>query len=239
MTGGREARQAVVTPWAFFRVVPLHSGFMLSTLAAAGVCAVGVLLVDPRAGGRACVPVVCLQMFAASTGFVVPARRGHFDLLLTGGSSRIRIGLWHLGMSTVPGLAVWLSVALVELALSGGQAARALAPGTLVAMALVSGLAWSSTVRLPRLSGGLGWLLLMLLVAVAAPRGPDMAWPLDAGRGAAAAIAFVACPILLVGRLFDTADLWLLAPSMLAGAGSVAAALLWIVRTDIALEAAQ
>ena len=49
----------------------------------------------PSRSAGAMVPVLLLQLFAASSGFEVPARRGHYDLLLTSGHHRIWMALVH------------------------------------------------------------------------------------------------------------------------------------------------
>src|SRR5262245_18990147 len=98
----------------FFRVVPLHSMFMLAGLAALGVYGVVMLVMDAGRGMDAAVPVLLLHMFAVSSGFVVPARRGHFDLVLTGGSTRLRVAVVHWAASVAPGLFVWFVLGCVE-----------------------------------------------------------------------------------------------------------------------------
>ena len=104
------------------------------TLVAVGAVAAIGLLLDPMVRGHAAAPVVFAQMLAASTGFAVRARRGHLDLLLTGGQPRLDAAAAHLVMSIAPGVAVWLSVRFLLTVRSGApvpatQGAGAAAPG--------------------------------------------------------------------------------------------------------------
>src|SRR5258705_3172966 len=122
----------------FFRVVQLHSAYMLIGLAALGVFGVAEFAMDPGRGMDVAVPVMLLQMFAVSSGFSVPARRGHFDALLTGGSSRLQVALTHWLVSIAPGISVWLVLGLCERAFGGigdgGGRGAVLSSGSIVAM---------------------------------------------------------------------------------------------------------
>ena len=71
-------------------------------------------------------PVLLLQLFAASSGFEVPARRGHYDLLLTSGHRRIWVALVHWAISIAPGVLAWLLLALVDAVGEHGEAATIL-----------------------------------------------------------------------------------------------------------------
>src|SRR2546428_3355733 len=152
---------ARIRPLRFFRVVFLHSPYLLVGLALVGILGIVTVSLDHAEGTYALTPVLLLQMFAVSSGFQVPARRGHFDLLLSGGSTRILIALTHWALSALPGFAVWVVVGLVELVLSEGVHARAFSPGSAAALLLVSALAWALPVPPPRLSGGGVWVVAM------------------------------------------------------------------------------
>jgi hypothetical protein len=96
-TGARSAgwQMNVFYAFRYFRVVavvpPLFLAGFVVTVAAAAV----TLTRDPSAASEALTPVLLLQLFAASSGFQIPARRGYYDLLLTSesraGRSRWRI----------------------------------------------------------------------------------------------------------------------------------------------------
>lgn len=229
----------IVGPFAFYRVVPLHSPYMWLALAAVTASGIIILLVDPSSGEQVVVPIVFLQMFAASTGFAVPARRGHYDLLMTGGAGRLRIAATHLMLSIAPGIAAWLAVACVEAMLRGGES-RGLAAGSVAAVLLVSGLAWAVTVPLPRLSGGIMWLLaiVMLLGATDGWRGAALT-ARDGIPSIGGALIYVLCPFVLVGRPIPWPAVWVLVPAIAVSVLAVVFALGWMTRMDVSLEASQ
>jgi hypothetical protein len=230
---------SVISPFAFYRVVPLHSPYMWVALAGMTGIAILVLFVNPSAGEDVVIPIVLLQMFAASTGFAVPARRGHYDLLMTAGAGRLQIAATHMAVSVAPGIAAWLAVACVEFMLRGGDS-RAFAAGTVAALLLVSSLAWAVTVPLPRLSGGIMWLLAMVMLLGTTDGWRDAA--LSARQGipsVGAAFVYALCPFLLVGRSLSWPAAWLLGPAAVLSAVAVAAALAWMARMDMPLEASQ
>jgi hypothetical protein len=199
----------------------------------------GMLLVDRGAGEKVVVPLILLQMFAASTGFAVPARRGHYDLLITGGASRLRIAGTHLLMSVAPGVAAWLALACVEAGLNRGES-RALESGTVAAMAIVSLVAWALTVPMPRLSGGIMWLLAIVTMVGVTDSGREIAFSLrDGAVSPAGAALYVLCPLVLIGRPVTASSIWVVVPGLALAFVGAAAALAWITRTDIRLEAAQ
>src|SRR5687767_5084899 len=152
-----------ISPLRFFRVVPTQPMLIVWTFMV--VMAVGsmALVYEPSRSGDLMRPVLLLQLFAASSGFEVPARRGHYDLLLTSGHRRIWVALVHWTTSIAPGVLAWLVLAAVEVAARRGADTKLLASGTCAAMGLVSTMPWAITVRLPRFSGGIGWLLVLTL----------------------------------------------------------------------------
>src|SRR5688500_4408583 len=104
----------------FFRMLPpAHPlpriGFVI--LGAAGP----LLLLLGLAPETLLVPLLLLQTLAASSGFIGPARRGHYDLLLTLGHARLEIGFAHWLMSIGRGIAVWLTLVLVEQFATGAE----------------------------------------------------------------------------------------------------------------------
>jgi hypothetical protein len=224
----------------FFRVVPLHSNYMLAGLGALGIFGVAALAMDPERGMAVTVPVLLLQMFAVSSGFAVPARRGHFDLLLTGGVTRLAVAIVHWAMSVAPGVAAWLVLGCVEWALTGHPSA-ALSNGSIAAAIMISTLGWAVTVPLPRLTGGVMWLVAFFLVIAASQNWREMLLrAVDGGaRNLDVGAAFVLCPLLLVGTELDHAHVLALLPGIGVAVIAMAAAIAWIVRADISLEAAQ
>jgi hypothetical protein len=231
----------VIAPLRFLRVVPLHSPYMLLALAAVGLSSMAMIALDPTMGEDAIAPVALLQMFAASSGFAVPARRGHFDLLLTGGATRLRIAAAHLAVSVLPGVALWLVLGLAGMAAARTIAPRAFAPGTVFAMLVISVLAWAVTVPLPRLSGGIAWLLLIALALVGWLEWRALVTAAGTGTLDPVTLAamYLVCPLLLVGQRLTSMQAAALVPGAVIAAAACAAAIWWITRMDVALESAQ
>ena len=150
-------------PLRFFRVVAPVPPLVGWTFLLVTIIGAVVIVHDPTRASRAMVPVLLLQLFGAASGFEVPARRGHYDLLFTSGYGRISMALVHWGTSIAPGILSWLALVVIERVVSGSAAPRLLASGTLAALGLVSTLPWAITVRLPRFSGGIGWLLVLAI----------------------------------------------------------------------------
>ena len=137
-------------------------GFVIAVAAAAAR-----LTTDPSAAVDALIPVLLLQVFVASSGFQSPARRGHFDLLLTSGTPRWQIGLAHCLVSIAPGIASWVCVGALELAASHGSRSSSFAAGTCAAFMASSLAAWGTGVYSSRAAGAIGWLLVMTIPPVA------------------------------------------------------------------------
>jgi hypothetical protein len=224
----------------FFRVVLLHSHYMLIGLVAMALFGVSTLAMDPGSGTDATASLLLLQMFAVSSGFAVPARRGHFDLLLTGGVSRPAIAFAHWAVSVTPGMAAWIFLGVVEWILAG-RPEKVLSSGTVGAFALVSTLGWAVTVPLPRLSGGVLWLASLFIAVAALGNWQETLAQVSEGRlgGPQMSVAFLVCPFLMVGNTLDPGQRIALLPGLALAGGAMAAAIVWICRMDVALEAAQ
>jgi hypothetical protein len=213
---------------------------MLSAFAVSTVVAITMLLVDPTRTAGTLTPILLLQLFACSSGFDVPARRGHFDLLLTRGVPRRLVVLGHWWASALPGLVSWLVMATVaEVAAWNGVL---FSVGTTGAVLLVSTIPWAVTTRLPRFSGAIGWLLILATVSLLAPpvagievRGAGESWQ----TWLTTSFAFLVYPPVLVGHALSGRDALVLLPAAI-GAGLTMAAAVWSIgRRDIPLEAAQ
>ena len=226
----------------FFGIAGPVPRLMKSTFYGVTVCAVAVVLWDPARAAMALTPILVLQLFATSSGFMLPARRGHYDLLLTRGHSRLQIAVVHWAACVLPGLAAWAVVATTEVAASTGASRGLLQVGTLSAVLIVSTLPWAVTVALPRFAGAVGWLVTLTLFAlIRAPAGSTQGMTsIDDGAPALEwVIALVLYPPFMVGQpLGGGMGFRLIAPIVVAVA-SVACALIWIGRQDIPLEASQ
>jgi hypothetical protein len=230
-----------VHPLRFFRVVTTLPPLILWTFAVVVLVGAAAIVRDPSRSVGVMVPVLLLQLFAASSGFEVPARRGHYDLLLTSGHPRKWIALVHWGTSIAPGVVSWLALAIVESVASPGLDPRLLRSGTAVAMGLVSTLPWAITVRLPRFSGGIGWLLALAMWS--------SVWSADVvttaqskesiGEALWSAWGFLVYPAGLVGHDLSPGEGLIAAPAVVLAVGSMAAACRWVSRAGVPLEAAQ
>lgn len=222
----------------FFRVaapLPPLIGWTFLVVVATGAL---VIARDPTRASGAMVPILLLQLFAASSGFEVPARRGHYDLLLTNGCGRVWMALVHWGTSIGQGIAAWLVLIAIERVASGGTEAHLLAAGTWAAVGLVSTLPWAITVRLPRFSGGIGWLLALAISTSIWPAA-TIASSGDAGNVLASSWTFLVYPPSLVGHAFHLDEAIVAAPALALACGSMVAACRWVSRASVPLEAAQ
>lgn len=225
----------------FFRVVsPVHP-LMAAAFGAALGMAGAILMVDVTRAAGALAPLFLLQTLATSSGFAGPARRGHYDLLLTTGRSRLQIGLVHWAMSASPGIASWLTVGVIEVVLRAGFAPISLSSGTLAGMFLVSTVPWAATVRLPRLTGGIAWVVLLVVAMTVMPSAyRDTFVETETHHGfVATAVAVLLCPWILVGRPLTGNDMMPVVTAGLLASAAMVAALWWIDRADLPLEAAQ
>jgi hypothetical protein len=228
-------------PLRFFRVVAPLPPLVGWTFIVLVLTASLVIVHNPARAPEAVVPVLLMQLFAASSGFEVPVRRGHYDLLLTSGSGRVSMAVMHWATSVAPGILAWLALAVVERAAIGTGPTRLLTSGTVAALSLVSTLPWAITMRLPRFSGGIGWLLALALSTSVWPSGElsiDRT-PADVESMLSSAWAFLVYPPGLVGRGLQSHDISVVAPALLLACGAMAAAFRWVSRASAPLEAAQ
>ena len=231
----------MISAWRYFAVVPLHSRLMLVAMAAVLASGAALLIADPASGGNVLGPLALLQMLAASSGFAVAARRGHLDLLLTAGPARTVVALTHLGLSVLPGMIVWVLLGAAEMLAARTLAPLAFASGSVVSMCTISALAWALTVRLPRLSGGIAWLLGIAVWVTAWSGGPAVMAAASAGTAGTLTRLLVVtlCPFVLLGRRLSGEEALLALPVLMLTAGLVAEAVFWIARMDVSLESAQ
>ena len=220
----------------FFRVVPPLPRLMLWSFAVLTSAAAVALVLDPHQASSVTLPVLALQVFATSTGFTMHARRGHYDLLLTEGLGRARMGFVQWGIAAAPGVASWCLIVVAELVIAGSH--RSLQSGTVAALFLVSTVPWAVTVALPRFSGAIGWMLLGVMVrTLPTPETLDAPWHSSDPRWVST-LRFLLFPSRAAG--VDVAnDLASVLPALIAAALSMALALLWLRRTTLPLESGQ
>ena len=226
----------------FFLVVPPMPLMMVGALVVAtGVSAI-VILVEPSDASGALTPILLLQLFACSSGFDVPARRGHYDLLLTHGEARRRVIVAHWAASALPGVLCWLLLAAVAYSASSDSRTALLNGGTLSAVVLVSTIPWATTVRLPRFSGAIGWLLIVAMLSLAAPRllAIDLSVSINGpNEWLKATWAVLVYPPLLVGHSLGGRETLVVVPGLLLALAGLLVAFWSVSHRDIPLEAAQ
>jgi hypothetical protein len=186
----------------FFAVVIRPSGAIVASATAIVSGAIYWAVLDPRQYVQAGVLALFLQMFSAATGYRDRIRRGHFDGILTKEPRRLRIAAAHCAVSIVPGVVLWVLVAIVEAALiRAGWPATVTASG-LAALLAVSVLSWAIAVAFGRHSAGPLWIAAIFVLASTGHLQQlryqfltaDTSW-MAAGRQAGSALA---CPVLLV-----------------------------------------
>jgi hypothetical protein len=185
-------------------------------------------------------PILLLQAFAAASGFTVPARRGHYDLLLTRGHRRTVVAAVQCAMSSAPGAASWAALGLVEIAVAPAGQAAIPTFGTAAAVFVVSAVAWTLTAPLPRFAGAVGWLLLLTLSSML---------PLDALHAAVTgglagewrwdALRALVAPETMVGVRWSDAGAIPLWPAIGVAGVWLAGAVRQIEREDFRLDAGQ
>jgi hypothetical protein len=220
----------------FFAVIGLHPPYALLTLTAVVAMGIWTTSVSPGELDSGLGMVLLAQMFLASTGFLVRARRGHFDPLLIGMGGRTAAVMWHWTVSVAPGIAGWVCLAGAGYFLGSPAALSAFVGGRAVALFIVSALAWTAGFTLARGAAGVAWLAALLALLV---RRPDLLPPpsaLSASTGTVLrhAASLVLCPFLLVG------DHSRVAPDAVSVAAMLCAVLLLVVwrlsgRLDISL----
>jgi len=226
----------------FSHVVPPVPPMMTGTFAVLTLAAAIAIIGDLQAAAGALVPVLLLQVFAASSGFTLPARRGHYDLLFTRANSRTSIALMHWASSIGTGITSWLTLAMLEFVVSAGARTTLLASGTCAAVVLVSTLPWAIGVALPRFSAGIGWLLLVVTTATTFSKGvigdwtapstriEELAWP---------AWAFLVYPMGAIGQHLARPQIIAVVPALTLAIIAMAISCRWIAQRDVPLEASQ
>lgn len=222
----------------FFLVVSPPPSWMRVALVLVGLTGCVMLWLNPADVDSALGSILLLQMFAASSGFLSAASRGHFDSVLVSGRQRWHIALASLMAAASPGAVAWLAVAVLAAAL--GHGADALAAQRLVAFFSVSSVAWAIGLALPQAAAGGLWAL--VLVALALSRDSAGTYlsvvhsaPVGLAQLAQATAAVAICPFLLLGSFPGVTDPRVLALDLVV-ATSLAALGVWAVcRRDYSL----
>jgi len=183
----------------FFAVVGLHPPYALVILAATVGFGLWTTSVSPRELDSGLGMLLFVQMFLASSGFLVRARRGHFDPLLLGAGDRTRAVVWHWLVSIAPGVAGWTCLAGAGYFLGNPTAISAFVGGRAAALFIVSALAWSAGFTLTRGAAGVVWMAVLIGLLV---RRVDWLAPSAFVAGDSVlrqGATLMLCPFLLVG----------------------------------------
>ena len=185
---------------SFFSVVRLYPNYAVVVLWAVVVLSLVTLWLNPRELDSGLGMILFVQMFLASTGFAVRARRGHFDPLLTSGSDRVTVAVAHWTVSILPGAAAWALVAAMGYILGSPAAVSALAGTRLVAFLIVSAVAWAVGFLLPGGTAGALWIGILIALLT---RNADLLAASDSTasgiRVLQQAATLILCPFLLIG----------------------------------------
>lgn len=219
------------SPARFFATLKLHPPYALLILGATAGVGMWVTTLSPTELDSGLGMLLFVQMFLASSGFLVRARRGHFDPLLSGAVNRTGPVIWHWAVSVAPGLAAWVCLAGVGYLQGSPTAVSALIGGRAAALFIVSALAWAAGFTLPRGAAGVVWVVALfgLLVGRA-----DLLSPSSAGSGWTVlwhTATLLVCPFLLIGNHPAVAP-----GAICAAALSSAALLLTVWRLSGALD---
>ena len=184
----------------FFVISKVHPPHIL--ILAAACFGIGLWTIEYDAGelDSALGLVLVAQMFLASTGFTSRAFAGHFDPVLVAGSARTDVAAAHWLASIAPGVMAWLALSLTGLLVHSSAAVSALAGRRLLALLIVSNIAWVAGYRLSRGAAGVLWLTVLVgillqhnlrALSASIDQGAHT-WLLDVP------VVFV-CPFLLIG----------------------------------------
>jgi hypothetical protein len=224
---------------AFFRAAPPVTRPIVLSLWATALAG-GIAMAAGVAGGATVLtPLLVLQIFAASSGFGLATRRGHYDLVLSRGVGLAGLMTAHWIASIAPGAAAWLAVAAGERLLWSGEAAS-LTSGSVLAFVFASSVPWALTTPLPRFAAAIGWLILLVTSLAVAPSGQlhlldALHAPHPSPLGALAVVAY---PMGLLGTDALQLPAGTVAPGLACAIASMLGALAWHRRAEVPLEAA-
>jgi hypothetical protein len=226
----------------FYRTVAPVPALVTALSGAVLLASAALAVVVPSGAAAPLAALLVLQIFAASSGVVGPARRGYYDPLLSRGIGRCQILWGHWLASTVPGAICWTAAALIDrMAGDGTGLPRAFTSGSLVALWLASSVPWAATVTLPRFAAAIAWLIVLVTTLTTLPSGQSFLASTIDGRAPSpwAPLVALVYPMGLVGLTLTPAHWRIVLPALVLSVAAPAAAFVWFARTDIPLEASQ
>lgn len=224
---------------AFFRAAPPVTRPMVLCLWATVVLGGAAMAAGLASGATVLTPLLVLHIFAASSGFGLAMRRGHYDLVLTRGVSVAGLMAAHWLASVVPGLTAWLALATIERLVSQAPPA-ALSTGSALSFLLASSFPWALTTPLPRFAAAIGWLVLLVTSLTIVPSGQlRLLEALHARQPTAlGALAVVAYPMGLLGTDARQLPAGTITPGLACALLSMVGAIVWKGRGEVPLETA-
>jgi hypothetical protein len=222
------------SPFQFFIVIGLQPAHNIAVLFAVLIVGVWTIAMSPGELDSALGMLLFVQMFLASSGFLVRARRGHFDPILTSTSERRGIVMAHWFVSIAPGVVGWGILTLAAALGGNGSAWSAVAGRRACAFGIVSAVAWAAGFAMNR--GAAGALWMAALIAALLHR-TDLLGAVAAGSAfstwqmARRAAAVVFCPFLLLGDRPQVAF-----GETAAGVCAASTMLLWVWRATNTLD---
>jgi hypothetical protein len=184
----------------FFLVLRPYPTYGLMVLVVVTAFGLGSVWWNPADLDSALGLVLFVQMFLASSGFVVSAHRGHFDPKFACGSDRGVSLAAQWCASIAPGVLAWLLIAATGYVVGSPAALSAIAGNRLAAFAIVSMVAWCAGFALPRGGAGALWMGALVFLLV---RHPNLLGGAVSHASAAATVrtaaTLIVCPFLLLG----------------------------------------
>lgn len=186
----------------YLAVVGIHPSYAIVVMAAIAALGLATVWLNATELDSGLGMILFAQMFLASSGFVIRARQGHFDPLLTRGTGRTLVVVSHWALSVAPGILVWILVAGTGLILGSPVATSALAGGRVAGLFVVSSIAWALGFALPRGAAGMLWTAVLLAVLT---QRTDLLPDTSSASPAAStvfrhALTLLLCPFLFLGN---------------------------------------
>ena len=185
------------------------------------------------------VVLLLCQSFAASTGYAQRARRGHFDQLIAGRPSRLRLADTHALTSAALGGVSWAAISVIDALGAGGHWPLGFTPKAAAAFVYISALAWAASVPFSRYSAGVAWLIVAIGLAGS---GRLIALRNDyvAASGTWTGMWQALGPVLLFPPVMvgepSTPSVGLIALVITAAAAALLAGVFFVAHYDLALE---
>lgn len=194
--------QPSVHPLRYLAVVGIHPLYAIVAMASIAVLGLATVWLNAAELDSGLGMILFAQMFLASSGFVVRARQGHLDPLLTNKRQRTAVLVCHWALSIAPGVIAWALVAGAGFVLGSSAAVSAFFGSRVAGLLIVSSIAWVLGFALPRGAAGMLWMAVLLalltqrteLFPETSPASPG---PAIVFRHAA---TLMLCPFLLIGN---------------------------------------